>query len=100
MGRARHVIWPNQKTCIVILSCILAAGIMQDTFTGEAGEGERRRRSGDDWRLLLPTWPGILPVLAIEFLSHITNTRTRIRNVRTYIYIFITYLPRSLYIFQ
>ena len=35
MGRARHVIWPNQKTCIlviVILSSILAAGMVQDTL--------------------------------------------------------------------
>ena len=52
MGRARHVIWPNQKkTCILvivinnepILSSMLAAGIVQDTFAGEAGEGKRGR---------------------------------------------------------
>ena len=62
MGRARHVIWPNKKTCILvmvinnepILSSMLAAGIVQDTFAGKAGKGERGRRSGDDWRLLLP----------------------------------------------
>ena len=30
-----------------ILSSMLAAGIVQDTFAG-AGEGERVRRSGDD----------------------------------------------------
>ena len=41
---------------------MLAAGIVQDTFAGEAGEGERRRRSGDDWRLLLPPGPAILLV--------------------------------------
>ena len=38
MGRARHVIWPNQNKLhlvIVILSSILAAGIVQDTFAGE-----------------------------------------------------------------
>ena len=55
----------TKKTCIlviVILSSILAAGIVQDTFSGEAGEGERGRRSGDDWRLLLPPRPEILPV--------------------------------------
>ena len=65
MGRARHVIWPNQKNCIlviVILSSILAAGIVQDTFAGEAGEGERGKRSGDSWRLLLPPGQEILPV--------------------------------------
>ena len=60
MGRARHVIWPNKKTCILvivinnesILSSMLAAGIVQDTFAEKVG-GERGRRSGDDWRLLL-----------------------------------------------
>ena len=56
MGRARHVIWPNQENLYSInnepiLSSMLAAGIVQDTFAGEAGEGERGRRSGDDWRM-------------------------------------------------
>ena len=36
MGRARHVIWPNQKNpcilVIVILRSILAAGIVQDSL--------------------------------------------------------------------
>ena len=35
MSRARHVIWPNPKTCIlviVILSSTLAAGIVQDSL--------------------------------------------------------------------
>ena len=49
MGRALQVIWPNQKNCILvivinnqpILSSMLAAGIVQDTFAGEAGEGKR-----------------------------------------------------------
>ena len=40
---------------IVILSSMLTAGIVQDTFAGEKLEkAERGRRSGDDWRLLLP----------------------------------------------
>ena len=79
MGRARHVIWPNQKkTCILvivinnepIMSSMMAAGIVQDTFAGEAGEGERGRRSGDDWTLLQTPWPKILPFsLQFEFLS-------------------------------
>ena len=86
----------TKKTCILvivinnepILSSMLAAGIVQDTFAGEAGEGERGRRSGDEWRLLLPPWAGNSSrFVAIEFLSQITNTRTRIRNVRTYVYI-------------
>ena len=59
-----------KKTCIFvivvnnepILSSMLAAGIVQDTLAGKAGEGERGRRSGEDWRLLLPPWPEILPV--------------------------------------
>ena len=46
-----------------ILSSMLAAGIVKDMFAGEAGEGKRGRRSGDDWRLLLPPGPEILPVL-------------------------------------
>ena len=51
-----------KKTCTLlivinnepIMSSMLAAGIVQDTFAGKTGEGERGRRSGDDWRLLLP----------------------------------------------
>ena len=31
-----------------LIRAMLAAGIVQDTFAGEAGEGK-----GDDWRLLL-----------------------------------------------
>ena len=57
----------TKKTCILAivtynkprLSSMLA---VQNTFAGEAGEGERGRRSGDDWRLLLPPGPEILPV--------------------------------------
>ena len=44
-----------------ILSSMLAAGIVQDTFAGETGEGDDGRRSGDDWRLILPTGLEILP---------------------------------------
>ena len=59
-----------KKTCILaivtnnkpILSSMLAAGIVQDTFAGEAGEGERGTRSRDDWRLFLPPGTEILPV--------------------------------------
>ena len=51
MGRAWHAIWPNQKNLYLvivinnepILSSMLVAGVVQDTFAGEAGEGERGR---------------------------------------------------------
>ena len=89
----------TKKTCISvivinnepILSSMLAAGIVQDTYAGEAGEGERGRRSEDDWRLLLrTTWAGNFSrFVAIEFLSQITNIRTHIRNIRTYVYIYL-----------
>ena len=69
MGRAQHVIWLNQKNLYFIvinnepiLSSMLAASIVQDMFAGKTGEVERGRRSGDDWRLLLPPGPEIRPV--------------------------------------
>ena len=61
----------TKKTCIlviVILSSTLAAGIVQDSLLEKLEKASAR-------------------FLAIEFLSQITNTRTRIRNVRTYTYI-------------
>ena len=79
---------------------MLAAGIVQDTSAGEAGKGERGRRSGGLEATSTTRAGNSSRSVAIEYLSQITNMRTRIRNVRTYIYIFITYLPRSLYIFQ
>ena len=45
MGRAGHVIWPYQKklyfsySYTVILTSVLAAGRVQNTFAGEAGVG-------------------------------------------------------------
>ena len=67
---------------------MLDAGIVQDTFAGEAGEGER----GSKWRWLEATSTNRAGnssrFVAIEFLSQITNMRTRIRNVHTYIYIY------------
>ena len=58
MGRARHVIWPNQKTCIlviVILSSILAAGIVQDSLLEKANTGGEVETTGGyfyhpDWK--------------------------------------------------
>ena len=64
---------------------MLAAGIVQDTFAGKAGEGERGRRSGDDWRLLLPPGPEILPVSQQLNLYRKSHARARIRNLRTYV---------------
>ena len=66
MGKLKKL----KKTCILvivinnepILSSMLAAGIVQDTFAREAGKGERGRRRGDDWRLLLPPGPEFLPI--------------------------------------
>ena len=84
----------TKKTCILaivtnnrpILSSMLAAGVVQDTFAGVAGEGEREAK----WRRLEATSTtragNSSRFVAIEFLSQITNTRTRIRNVRTYVY--------------
>ena len=46
MGRVGLLSGLTKKTCIlviVILSSVLVAGIMQDTFGGDAGEGERGR---------------------------------------------------------
>ena len=70
----------TKKTCILvivtnnepILSSMPAAGIVQDMFAGEAGEGVRGRRSGDKWRRLEAT--STTPAgnssrfIAIEFL--------------------------------
>ena len=62
---------------------MLAAGIVQDTLAGEAGEGERGRRSGDDWRLLLPPGPEILPVpLQLNFYR---KSLTRACVLQTYV---------------
>ena len=68
---------------------MLAAGIVQDTFAGEAGEGERGRRSGDDWRLLLPPWPEILPIS--EQLNFYRKSLTRACILETYVRIHTLY---------
>ena len=93
MGRAQHVFRLNKKKLVIvinnepILSSMLAAGIVQDTFAGEAGEGEREAK----WRRLEATSTtragNSSRFVAIEFLSQITNTHMCIRNVRTYTYI-------------
>ena len=63
---------------------MLAGGIVQDTFAGEDGEsagGEVETTGGYFYH---PAGNSSRFV-AIEFLSQITNKRTRIRNVRTYV---------------
>ena len=64
---------------------MLAAGIVQDKFAGEAGEDERGRRRGDNWKLLLPPGPDILPVL--YQLNFYRKSLTRARVLKTYVYI-------------
>ena len=59
---------------------MLAAGIVKDTLAGEAGEGEVETTGGCFYH---PAGNSSRFV-AIEFLSQITNTRTRIRNVCTF----------------
>ena len=50
---------------------MLAAGIVQDTFIGEAGEGKGGEE--DDWRLLLPLFLlGLLP-LRLESLPFLCS---------------------------
>ena len=57
----------------------------------------RRRVWEEKWRRLEATSTtrsgNSSRFIAIEFLSHITNTRTRIRNVRTYIHIAVATTP-------
>ena len=69
----------TKKTCIlvkVILSSTLAAGIVQNSLLAKWRrlEATSSTRIGNSSHLL-----------AIEFLSQITNTLTRIRNVRLYV---------------
>ena len=89
----------TKKNCILvivinnepILSSMLAAGIVQDTFAGEAGEGKRGGEVETTGGYFYHPVGNSSRSVAIEFLSQITNTRTRIINVRTYVYIY-TYI--------
>ena len=71
MGPALHVIWPNQKNLhfgnIInnepILSSMLAAGIVQDTFAGEAAKWRRLEATSTTWVRNSSRF------VAIEFLS-------------------------------
>ena len=72
-----------------ILSSMLAAGIVQDMFAGETGEGERGGEVETTGGYFYHPARNSSRFIAIEFLSQITNTRTRIRNVRTFTYIHI-----------
>ena len=58
MGRAPHVFIVIVINNELILSSLQAAGIVQDTFAGEAGEGKRGRRSGDELEATSTTWAG------------------------------------------
>ena len=68
---------------------MLAAGIVQDTFAGEVGEGKRGGEVETTGGYFYHPAGNSSCFVAIEFLSQITNTRMRIRNVRTYIYIYM-----------
>ena len=84
----------TKKTCIlviIILSSILGAGIVQDTFAGKAGEGEHGGEVETTGGYFYHPARNSSRFIAIEFLSQITNTRTRIRDVRTYIRIYTYY---------
>ena len=80
-GECSYVIWPNKDNTFnnePILISTLAAGIVLDTFAGEAGEGEgvEEITGGYFYRYFL----------ALEFLSQNTNTCMRIQNICTYTY--------------
>ena len=71
-----------------LIRSMLAAGIVQDTFAGEAEKAKEAKRN--DWRLLLllllPLRLESLPFfLALEFHSQNTHTHMGIRNRRIHI---------------
>ena len=100
MGEHTYVIWSkpkNKKSCIIIiifinnepiLTSTLAAGIVQDMFAREAGEGEGGEEEMTGGYFYRSSWKFFL-FLALEYLSQNTNTRMRIRNVGTYTYIHV-----------
>ena len=76
---------------------MLAAGIVQDTLAGKAGEGEGGEEETTGiyfyryfyryfYHYIYHSGWKLFRFLALEFLSQNTNTRMRIRNVRTYTY--------------
>ena len=74
-----------------ILASTLAAGIVQDTFAGEAGEsegGEEEMTGGYFYRYFYCSGWKFFHFLALEFLSQNTNLRMHIRNIHTYTYIY------------
>ena len=61
-------------------------------FAGEAGEGEgveEETTGGYFYRYFYCSGGKLVRFLALEFLSQNTNTRMRIRSVRTHTYIYI-----------
>ena len=79
-----YVIWPNEPILNSMLAFWRSAGyVCWRSWRRRAREVKRRRleatsnaQAGNSSRFV-----------AIEFLSQITNTRMRIKNVRTYIHI-------------
>ena len=61
---------------------MLAASIVQDTFAGEAREGERGGEVGTTGDYFYHPAGNSSRFVAIQFLSQITNARTHISNVR------------------
>ena len=79
---------------------MLAAGIVQDTFAGEAVESEEETTGGYFYCYSTCTFTAQARksrFLALKFNSQNTHAHMRIRNRRMYVH--NTYLPRSLYIF-
>ena len=69
-----------------LLTSMLAAGIVHDTFAGKAGEvegGEEEKTGGYFYCYFYQSGWKFFHFLALEFLSQNTNTCMLFRNVRT-----------------
>ena len=83
----------------ILIRSMLAAGTVQDTLAGEAGEGEggEEETTGGYFYCYFYWYfycsgKKVLRFLALEFHSQITHARMRIRNTRMYIYIYSIYI--------
>ena len=93
-GQIRHPSVPRcsaKRSEGVLIRSMLAAGIVQDTFAGEAGEGEGGEEDMLLLLVLLPLRQESLPFPTLEFHSQNTHARMRIRNRHTDIYIINIY---------